>query len=294
MDHEEGLKQLEGLKLEGHPLEQLHAGPSAVGADVKLEILEVERDDRAELQKAKIQELKSKLESPEGMKAAAQLVQGGELRRPEEMLEEMFLRRWLRARRWDVEVTTTSILSHAEWRVTTMPNGSIPASEVQAEVACGKVSLLGWDLQGRPVLLIQARKHSVWSRKIEETKAFCCYILDIAVAVCNPSLNPKGHIAVILDLTDMGMTNMDIPAVTALFKLLGAHYVERLGTMVMYNPPLIFWGAWNALSPLLPPVTRQKIIVVSATERKLMIENLGADVLPKEYGGFAPPPEPIS
>ena len=48
-------------------------------------------------------------------------------------------------------------------------------------MACGKVSLLGWDIVGRPVLLIQAKKHSVWSRKIEETKSFCCYILDVAV-----------------------------------------------------------------------------------------------------------------
>jgi hypothetical protein len=47
------------------------------------------------------------------------------------------------------------------------------------------------------------------------------------VNACDLSLNPRGHIAVILDLTDMGATNMDVQAVQALFKLLGAHYVER-------------------------------------------------------------------
>lgn len=52
----------------------------------------------------------------------------------------------------------------------------------------------------------------------------------------------------------------------ALFKLLGEHYVERLGVMVMYNPPLIFWGAWNALSPLLPPVTKKKVLVIGAND----------------------------
>jgi hypothetical protein len=35
----------------------------------------------------------------------------------------------------------------------------------------------------------------------------------------------------------------------------------RLGAMMFYNPPYIFWGAWNTLSPLLPPPTLAKIKV---------------------------------
>ena len=46
-----------------------------------------------------------------------------------------------------------------------------------------------------------------------------------------------------------------------------------------YNPPLIFWGAWNTLSPLLPPVTRQKIHVVDPTKREVGIPDSGAALL---------------
>ncbi len=52
-------------------------------------------------------------------------------------------------------------------------------------------------------------------------------------------------------------------AIKTLFQLLGEHYVERLGNLFFWNPPTIFWGAWNTLSPLLPEATRQKIKVPS-------------------------------
>ncbi len=32
---------------------------------------------------------------------------------------------------------------------------------------------------------------------------------------------------------------------------------------------MLFWGAWNTLSPLLPPVTRQKIHVVDPAKREV-------------------------
>ena len=53
------------------------------------------------------------------------------------------------------------------------------------------------------------------------------------IALCDPETNPRGHISVLLDLSDMGALSMDVQAIQALFKLLGEHYVERLGQMVM-------------------------------------------------------------
>ena len=58
-------------------------------------------------------------------------------------------------------------------------------------------------------------------------------ILRLQIALCDPVTNPRGHISVLLDLTDMGAVSMDLAAIQALFKLLGEHYVERLGQMVM-------------------------------------------------------------
>lgn len=68
---------------------------------------------------------------------------------------------------------------------------------------------------------------------MEELERFVCFCLDAAVRACDAAANPRGHIAVVLDLTDLGTLSLDVPAVSALFKLLGEHYVERLGVMVM-------------------------------------------------------------
>lgn len=66
-----------------------------------------------------------------------------------------------------------------------------------------------------------------WSRPLCLNLPFACTCMQIEA--CDHSLNPKGHVSVILDLQDMGMMHMDLPAVKALFQLLGEHYVERCG-----------------------------------------------------------------
>jgi len=261
----------------------------------------MEEDGRKLEQEAKIQELRAVLSDSEaGRAAAGSLVKGGELSAPEEMLSDQYLRRWLRARRWEVDSATRSIINHAQWRAATMPSGRISPADVANELGSGKAFLLsGSDRSGRPVLLIQARKHSAWTRKIDELQLYCCYLLDLAISAidpadCTPSgRNPRGQLCVMLDLSDMGMTNMDVQAIQALFKLLGEHYVERLGHMVMFNPPYIFWGAWNTLSPLLPPVTKQKIQVLDVADKGKLVELVDSAVLPAEYGGSAPLPAPI-
>ncbi|GFH29660.1 CRAL-TRIO domain-containing protein [Haematococcus lacustris] len=99
--------------------------------------------------------------------------------------------------------------------------------------------------------------------------------------------NPRGQCCTLLDLTDMAMVSMDVQAIKTLLTLLGEHYVERLGALIFWNPPLIFWGVWNSLSPLLPEVTRAKIFVIDPSKTASLVELVGAEVLPTEYGGCA-------
>ncbi len=55
--------------------------------------------------------------------------------------------------------------------------------------------------------------------------------------------------------------------------------------MFFWNPPSIFWGAWNTLSPLLPEVTRAKIKVIDPSEAMELTSLVDPNVLPIEYGG---------
>eukprot|EP00878_Enallax_costatus_P020029 GHUV01021158.1.p1 GENE.GHUV01021158.1~~GHUV01021158.1.p1 ORF type:complete len:126 (+),score=31.40 GHUV01021158.1:1436-1813(+) len=58
---------------------------------------------------------------------------------------------------------------------------------------------------------------------------------------------------------------------------LTSHYVEVLDVMIMYNPPLVFWGLWNSFKVLLPEATRNKVIMVDPADIKQL-----QDIVPQE------------
>ncbi|KAL6752267.1 CRAL-TRIO domain-containing protein [Haematococcus lacustris] len=245
---------------------------------------------RKEEQAAKILQLKEQLQSSgQADSAGAQLVQGGELQHASDIVSDAYLHRWLRARSWDVQKACSDIVKHAEWRVSFMPNGRIDEATVANEIACEKLYLQGIDRQGRPLMIALARKHNGWTRSLEELERMCCYVLDEMAKMAAPHVdrNPRGQCCTLLDLTDMAMVSMDVQAIKTLLTLLGEHYVERLGALIFWNPPLIFWGVWNSLSPLLPEVTRAKIFVIDPSKTASLVELVGAEVLPTEYGGCA-------
>jgi hypothetical protein len=75
----------------------------------------------------------------------AKLKQGGE-----EGLNEPCLRRWLVARKWDVELTAKCITTHAEWRANNTPQGRI--TEVGAVSSTLHVPQRGRTLRTMPQL----------------------------------------------------------------------------------------------------------------------------------------------
>lgn len=278
------------------------SGSSATGAEnvAPEEVLRSESSDEAlnstpeaeltpELKAQRVDELRRKLlDSPEGKKAASDLVQGGELKSEEELTSDEHLGRWMKARNYNVEYCYKSILNHATWRVTVAPEGRITEASIRTELEAEKIFFQGCDNLGRPVAVIQVRKHNAWSRDLGELERLCCFVLDHMIAACDKNTNPSGQCCLILDLSGIGTTNLDVTAMKAIFSLLGRHYVERLGAMYFYNPPYIFWGAWNTLSGLLPPVTRSKIHVVDPSQQDMLTSIIPSDVLPSEYGGAAP------
>ncbi|KAJ9530732.1 hypothetical protein QJQ45_014890, partial [Haematococcus lacustris] len=219
-----------------------------------------------EEQAAKIIRLRHQLQtSGKANTAGAQLVQGGELQQACDVVSDSYLYRWLRARSWDVALAATDIVKHAQWRVAFMPNGGISQEAVAKELATEKLILQGFDCHGRPLVIILVRKHNAWTRSVEELKRLCCYVLDLIVrmAVAHAERNPRGQCTVLLDLTDMAMVSMDVQAIRTLFNLLGDHYVER-------------------------------IFVIDPLKAAALVELVGNEALPREYGGSAALAAPLS
>jgi hypothetical protein len=46
----------------------------------------------------------------------------------------------------------------------------------------------------------------------------------------------------------------------ATLNILQDHYPERLGHMLIANPPMLFSTFWSCISPFIDPVTRAKVV----------------------------------
>ncbi|KIY96960.1 hypothetical protein MNEG_11003 [Monoraphidium neglectum] len=211
-----------------------------------------------------VQELRQLfLETEEGRLCGQQLAKGGEFGpngTAEELVSDAYLRRWLVARDWNVQVTFKLLVNHAGWRLHMTPSGYVEEERVRRELDDRKIFMQGVDYEGRALTIIQVRKH--FRRDLKETKLFCAYILDNMVNLCDRKRNPQCRLVSMFDMTGCALANLDAATMTNLLGMLGVHYVERLSAMYLYNPPSVFWALWNASKPLLPEVTRNKIKVI--------------------------------
>jgi hypothetical protein len=82
-------------------------------------------EQQAQLEADKVQQLRQLLDSEDGRTAADNLTRGGELTSADECTGNAYLRRWLTAREWDVQLACSCIIKHAGWRAHVMPHGFV-------------------------------------------------------------------------------------------------------------------------------------------------------------------------
>ena len=76
-----------------------------------------------------------------------------------QVVDDLTIRRFLRARDLDVEKASSLFLKYLKWRQTFVPNGSISASELPHEIAQNKMFIQGFDKTGRPIAVVFGARH---------------------------------------------------------------------------------------------------------------------------------------
>lgn len=74
-------------------------------------------------------------------------------------VDDLTIRRFLRARDLDVEKASAMLLKYLKWRRMFAPNGHISVSEVENEIAQNKMFMQGRDKMGRPVAVLLGARH---------------------------------------------------------------------------------------------------------------------------------------
>ncbi|PRW60436.1 random slug 5-like isoform A [Chlorella sorokiniana] len=229
------------------------------------------------------------------------------------------LLRYLRAEKLDVASAAQRLERQAAWRrgwgdvteedvaaeiataklklqapVVTAPSASAPdaapgsASSASSSGGGGSASGGSDGLGGsRPVLIVKASRHRPGATP-QLLNNFIYFGLETASHYSWCPANPDGKIVAIFDLAGLQVKNLDATGLRAAFHMLAEHFPERIATVWMLDAPAIFGGLWKVVSPFIDSNTRKKIRFVSGRAgQEALLEALGPEILPLEYGGRA-------
>ncbi|EHA8586217.1 phosphatidylinositol transfer protein 3 [Cocos nucifera] len=138
-------------------------------------------------------------------------------------VDNLMLRRFLRARDLDIEKASSMFLKYLKWRREAVPNGFISEAEIQNELIQKKIFMQGFDKMGQPILVSLAARHYHSKRDMDEFKRFMVYVLDNLCARV-PSSHEK--FIAIVDLQGWGYSNCDVRAYIAALEIMQFIFVE--------------------------------------------------------------------
>ncbi len=70
---------------------------------------------------------------------------------------------------------------------------------------------------------------------------------------------PVERLVILVDFKDFGVSNLDYSFLKMGISALQSYYPERLGKLVLLNPPFIFKTVWPVIKPWLHPNTANRV-----------------------------------
>lgn len=195
------------------------------------------------------------------------------------------LRRYLVARNWNVDKAKKMLEESLEWRATYKPE-EIRWHEVAFEGETGKVSKANFhDRLGRTVLIMRPGKQN--STNAEGNVKHLVYLIEKTILNLPED---QEQMSWLIDFTGWSLNLVPISTARQIIYILQNHYPERLGLIILHNPPKIFEGFYKVIKYFIESKTLEKIHFVYAKNAKsleLMKTFFDTDNLPSEFGGPA-------
>ncbi|RXH77910.1 hypothetical protein DVH24_039881 [Malus domestica] len=196
-------------------------------------------------------------------------------------VDDLTIRRFLRARDLDIEQASAMFLKYLKWRRDFVPKGSISASEIPNQIAQNTMFLQGSDKNGYPIAVILGYRHLQDSLK--EFKRFVVYGLD---KICAKTGEVHCHrISQRLKIFKQRPPRYLFNCLTLFFY---DYYPERLGKMYIVHAPLIFMRVWKIVYPFIDNKTKKIVFVENKMLKSTLLEEIDESRLPEIYGGKLP------
>jgi len=203
----------------------------------------------------------------------------GELN-PEKLTDDT-LRRFLVARRWNLDKAFQMYSKFAEYRLR-VPEGSIAAADVSVGLRHKKTFLLP-DV-GEPCFLTVMQRHIVSECPDGEAFKYTQFSFDRI----NNYLKKQGEekVVFVFDFTGFGWDNLDVKTAAEILKQAQDYNPERLKKAILFNAPTLFWTLWKMITPLMDSRTQKKFKFCYNIED--LKKHFPASGVPESMGGEAP------
>ncbi|WYZ34114.1 hypothetical protein EsH8_I_000390 [Colletotrichum jinshuiense] len=214
-------------------------------------------------------------------------------------LDTLTLLRFLRARKFDVNLAKQMFVDFETWRKTTKLDETIPTWDYPEKEEVFKFYPQYYhktDKDGRPVYIEQLGgidltalyKITTAERMLTNLAVEYEKCADPRFPACSRKYNHLVETCcTIMDLK--GVTLTRVPQVYSYVKQASVisqnYYPERLGKLYMINAPWGFSTVWGVVKGWLDPVTVQKINILGSGYQKELLNQIPAENLPKSLGG---------
>ncbi|KAM5571981.1 phosphatidylinositol transfer protein CSR1 [Rosa sericea] len=162
--------------------------------------------------------------------------------------DEDFILWFLKDRKFSVQESVEKLHKAIKWRQE-FGVSELSQDSVKSIAETGKAYVHDFlDVNGRPVLVVDAAKHFPAVHDPAENEKLCVFLIEKALSAL-----PEGReeILGIFDLRGFGTENSDLKFITFLFDVFYYYYPKRLGQVLFVDAPFIFKPIWQLAKPLL-------------------------------------------
>ncbi|CAL4127102.1 unnamed protein product [Meganyctiphanes norvegica] len=116
------------------------------------------------------------------------------------------------------------------------------------------------DIDGRPIIYVAVKNHSMQDRCLEEYTNFIIYMLELSLSKCSEDME---NICILWDMKGFSLAVMDFALVRKLFDIMQNYYPGIMGITLVLNSPFIFQACWTIIKPWLDENSQNKIKFVT-------------------------------
>lgn len=214
-------------------------------------------------------------------------------------LDTLTMLRFLRARKFDVNLAKQMFVEYEDWRKKTLLDALVPTWNYQEGEAMAQYYPQFYhktDKDGRPVYIEKLGNIDLAAMRKITTDQRMLDNLAVEYEYCAGSRFPASSRAtgnlVETCCTIMDMKGVSITKAGQVYTYVNQasvisqnYYPERLGKLYIINAPWGFSTVWSVVKGWLDPVTVKKINILGGSYQKELLKQIPAENLPEAYGG---------